>query len=89
MTRRPSENVSTASSITQLASHTDTTYNALVTQLQPLLPGAICGWVEWEKRGISLQSCPLSFFQLMVSFPSTRMSARKRLQSLQDFLISI
>ena len=88
MTRRPSENVSTVSSNNPAGQLHEHDLQSLSTQLL-LLRG--CFWVGGvgEKRNLSLQSCPLSFFQLTVSFPSTQTNAREGCKVCKTFLISI
>ena len=88
MTRRPSENVSTASSNNPAGQSHRHDLESLNTQLL-LLRGHL--WVSGvgEKRNLSLQSCPLSFFPLTVSFPSTQMNAREGCKVCKTWLISI
>lgn len=88
MTRRPSESVSTASSNNPAGQSHRHNLQSLSMQLL-LLQGHLWVGGVGETRNLSLQSCPLSFFQLTVSFPSTQMSAHEGCKVCKTFLISI
>ena len=88
MTRRPSENVSTVSSNNPAGQVNKHDLQSLSTQLL-LLRGHFWVGGVGEKRNLSLQICPLSFFQLTVSFPSTQTNTREGCKVCKTLLISI